>query len=517
MTAFSPCRTASLDHRSDMSALFDKPIQLALKQKVVSGIYWRFGERLGSQITMFFIGIALARLLGPAPFGTIALLAIFMNLAGILVDCGFGKALVQKETLTETDCSTAFATNVAFGLVSYVVLWIAAPWIAVFYNRPDLSSILRLVALGLFVSALDCVPQSLIVRRMDFRLSFRIELVQNIVYGITSIALALSGAGLWTLVFAPLAGRLSGTAVRWATCGWWPARSFSKRAFHRLFSYGWKLSCASAVGAVSNDLAGVLIGRFYTPVQLAFYGKGNSFPNGVATAINATVSSVSFSALSKLQNDQDRIRKAARELLRVLSFLLLPCMGLLAGTAPSLTHCLLGPQWKPIVPFVQLGCFAVSFSPFSIVNIQTLAAIGRSDLTLKLEIAKKGFSILVMLLTLPHGVMAFAIAAAFLSTPVSALVNIIPNRKVIRYGIRSQLRDAAPAILVALLVFSATSAVGQIAGVLSFPVLLLQSSCGVAAFFLFAATVKPTGWKTTIELFRYRFLKQKGKNGFETA
>ena len=474
-----------------------------LRRKSISGLLWRSLERFGIQGTDLIVSIVLARLLGPEPYGLVALLAVFLSLSRILLDCGFGKSLIQRKTLANDDCSTVFVVNLVLGVVFYSLLFLAAPSIAHFYGRPELSLILRIAAIGLLFNAVNDVQHSLLVRKMDFKLAFRVSMSQTIVKGVLGVYLAFAGFGVWSLVWAPLAGRFVGTIVLWRSVAWRPSLRFSFASFRSLFSYGWKLALSSLLGSLTGNLSNLLIGRMYTARDLAFYRKGQSFPNAFVAVVNGPVSSVSFTALAKLQSDIDRFRSAVRKMLSSLAFLVAPAMGFLAGTAPAFIRLVLGAEWTPSIPFVQLACFSCAFGPLSIANTQAIMSYGRSGTALKLETVKKVLAITVVLAVLPYGVMPFAIVSAFVSTPLSTLLNVYPNRRILRYGFRNQFLDVAPSLAFAFLIFCIETVLWRLLSSWH-PSLVfaLQSVVGLGLFLAVAVSLRPQGWIVTLELLK---------------
>ena len=106
-----------------------------LKSKVLSGLFWRFLERGGTHGIQFIVSIVLARLLTPTDYGIIGLLTVYISVAGVLMLCGFGSALIQKKEITETDYSTAFYVTLFIAFFLYALLFFTAPIIANFYSE----------------------------------------------------------------------------------------------------------------------------------------------------------------------------------------------------------------------------------------------------------------------------------------------------------------------------------------------------------------------------------------------
>ena len=418
-----------------------------LKSRTVKGFFWRLAERFGTQGIGFVVSLVLARLLGPDAYGTLALLTIFIALSNVFVDCGFGTALVRKKDATDLDFNSVFYLSLSVAAVFYGILYVSAPWIADFYRRPVLVPLLRVLAFSVIINSVNGVQNAVLARGLLFNLSFRIGLVQTVTTGLVGIASAYAGLGVWALVWGTLGGGLAGTAVRWFLIGWRPRFMFSFDALHGLFSFSWKLLCSALLDTFFVNLYGLVIGRVYTPSDLAFYNRGRNFPQTAMDAVNGSLTSVMFPAFSKLQDDRMRLRNAVRKSLLLSTFAIFPLMALLAAVAEPLIRFLLGEAWLPAVPFMQIACVIFALWPVHTINLQVLTALGRSDIFLKLEILKKIMSVSVLFFSIRHGVLFLACMELVVSSPISAFLNSHPNGRLVGYGTRRQVRDLLPMFL----------------------------------------------------------------------
>ena len=233
-----------------------------LTDKVARGVFWVLLEKFGIQAAHFVVTLILARLLTPNDYGTVALLSIFISLSNLLVDCGFGKALVQKKDATQTDYNSVFYLSMAIAAVLYAGLFLGAPLVARFYNVPELKSMLRILALSLIFHSINGVQNVELNRKMLFKLSFRVSWARVIVSSVTGVALAFAGFGPWALVYASLAGGVTGVVARQLVIRWRPSLSFSWESIRGLFCFGWKMAAAGFLTKAYNELYGLLIGKF---------------------------------------------------------------------------------------------------------------------------------------------------------------------------------------------------------------------------------------------------------------
>ena len=418
----------------------------SLKNKVAKGAVWATMEKFSVQAMHFVVGMVLARLLTPTDYGTVALLSIFFAVAGSLASCGFGNALVQRKIIGDLEFNSVFYMSIAASLVIYVAMFFAAPLIANFYKVPVLCPLARVSAISFLLNAVNSVQSAELSRNMLFDKRFKINLIVSIVSAVSGITLAYLGLGVWALVFTSLLSGIARVIAYWMIIAWRPKLMFSFSAVKGLFSYGWKLSLASMINSIYENIYGFLIGRVYTPADLAFVNKSRAMPNLLMTTVNGTINSVSFPALAKLQDDRVKFRDGMRRMIQCTTFLVFPLLTVLAVTARPLTLLLYGNQWEPAIIYVPIGCFVMAVTPICSINVMAISALGRSGIILILEIVKKGVGLALMLLSIRSGVMAFVLTMAFVQGPFGLLVNTFANGRLLDYSLRMQMRDIAPAV-----------------------------------------------------------------------
>ena len=418
-----------------------------LTDKVARGVFWVLLEKFGVQLAHFVVTLVLARLLTPNDYGTVALLSIFISLSNLLVDCGFGKALVQKKKATQTDYNSVFYLSMAIALALYGILFFGAPFVARFYRVPELTLMLRILALSLIFHSINGVQNVELNRKMLFKLSFRVSWARVIVSSVTGVTLAFVGLGPWALVYASLAGGITGVIARQLVIRWRPSLTFSWDSIRELFRFGWKMAAASFLTKAYNELYGLLIGRFYTRADLAFVKKGAHIPKMLGSTADGTLSRVSFSALVRLQDDPKRLRNAMRRMITCSTFVMFPLMACLGLVAEPLIGLLYGEKWLPAAPYVQVTCFAMAFKPFDSINLQAINARGRSDIFLKLIVFRRIIGLVVMAVALPKGILTFLVSSAIALGPFGIVINSLPNRRLLKYSILMQLRDVLPSLL----------------------------------------------------------------------
>jgi len=467
-----------------------------LKTKVVHGAFWVLLQRFSTQFVSFFVTLILARLLTPSDYGSVALLSIFTQVAGILVDSGLGTALVQKKDASELDFNSMFYASITIALVCYGILFVAAPYIADWYAVPDLKWMLRLIAFSLIFSAMNSVQGAELSRKMLFHLSFRISLITCFTSATVGVTLAYLSYGPWAIAWQGVISGIVGVAANWFIIAWRPRLMFSWQSLKGLLKYGWNIASVSVIFSIYSNVYSLVIGKAYSKEDLAVVNKGQSLPTLASDTVSNTICRVSFPALSQIQDDVLRVRSAVKRMITCSVFLVFPLMTGVAICADDLVFVLFGDKWLPCVPYMRLACFSLALQPMQDVNLQTIAALGRSDVFLKLQFIKTGFGCLLMVLFLRHSVFAFMAAAAFTLGPLALYVNAWHNRKFIDYSFFRQVHDVLPMVgncaVMAVCVFG----VGMLFPVygasvpLSVAKMIVQGGVGVFVYFALSAAFK---------------------------
>lgn len=425
----------------------------SLKYKTKKGLYWRFFDQFANYGMQFIVGIFMARMLSPEDYGITALPAVFMAVAGIFIGGGFSTALIRKPELTEEDLSTAFYYSIGVGIVCYTALFFASPYIAVFYDAPVLESLIRVTSLSFLWGPLN-TPQSVILtRRMDFKNPARISIVNKIVGSIVGISMAYVGYGVWALVVSGLVSSLMGLIQIWWVVKWLPKAKFSKESFKYLWNYGNKMMGISLLYTLYGNIIPVLLGKFGGTKDLGNYNRAQGYASMPSANIAATLNSVSFPALSKMQDDTERLAYNYRKMIRVSSFIVFPIMMMLSALAYPLVITMVTAKWEPCVILLQIMCFTFMFQPMQILNVNLLQVKGRPDLALRIEIVKKIVGAIVFIYAAVNFSLVGLCITDFCYTMFALVCNTYYTGKLINVGYFKQWKDIMPSLLLSLCIW----------------------------------------------------------------
>lgn len=414
-----------------------------LKVKTQKGLVWSFIERFATQGVQFLFGIILARLLSPEDYGTIAMPLVFLAIAQCIIDSGFSTALIRKPDLTEDDLSTAFYFNIGVGVVCYLLLFFSSPLIAEFYNTPILADLLKVTALATLFNPLCAVQQAILTRKIDFKTQAVVSLSGALVSGFAGLTMAYNGFGVWSLVCQQVGGYAIRTILLWVLGRWTPKRRWSWKSFHYLWGFGSKMLGSGLLDTIYTNIYPIVIGKLFSANDLGNYTRAQQFATLPSSNVTGVLQRVTFPVLSKIQNEDERLARNYRKILKLSAFLIFPMMLMLSAIADPLVRVILTDKWKGCIILLQIVCFSMMWYPIHAINLNLLTVKGRSDLFFRLEIFKKVCGVCVMCVTIPHGII-WMVSGGIVSSMIALVINTYYTGKLINVGYLRQMGDLLP-------------------------------------------------------------------------
>ena len=419
------------------------------KKKVLSGFFWRFAERIGAQGVKLLVEIVLARILLPDDYGLIALVTVFITLLNVFVDSGLANALLQKKEVDDLDFSSVFWFNVVWCIVLYLLLFVSSPMIARFYNREELTPVLRVLGIQVLISGVKNVEQAYVSKTLQFKKFFFATLGGTVGAAVIGIWMAKHGYGVWALVAQHLFNTFMDTVILWITVKWRPKFMFSFARFKQLFTFGWKLLVSALIDTINTEIRQLVIGKIYTSADLAYYNRGRQFPHLFINNVNTSIDSVLLPTFSREQDDPEKVKTMVRRSIQTSTYIMAPLLMGLAFVGEPFIRLVLTEKWLPSVPYMRIFCITYMFYPIHTANLNAIKAMGRSDIFLKLEIIKKVIALAALLITMKISIMAMAYSLLVTSV-LGQIINSWPNRKLLNYRYIDQLKDILPGILLAV-------------------------------------------------------------------
>lgn len=417
-----------------------------LKHKAVHGVLWRIAEQGGKQGIYFVVSVILARLIMPDQFGMIAMLTVFINLAGVFIDSGFSTALVRKVDRTQADCSTVYWFNIIVSLICYVILFLCAPLISDFYGMPKLTPVLRVSALSIIIGSFAGVHRTLLQAEMDFKALTKFNLVALLISGVAGVVFAYLGFEVWALVIQNLVMQIVATICVWFKVKWRPSMIISKQSFREFFGFGSKLLASSLLDTLYSNIYSVVIGKVYKAADLAFYNRASSLTQMTSSLPTGILQSVTYPTLCKLQHDDEALKSGYRRTIKLAGFVIFPmCLGVGAVAFP-LINVLYTDVWIYSATLLSIIVFSGMWYPVHAINLSYIIVKGRSDLFFRLEIIKKIQAVAVLCVTIPLGLEAMCYGG-ILNSILCLIWNTHYTGKFLKMGIFAQLRDLLPTLL----------------------------------------------------------------------
>ncbi len=422
---------------------------MSLKEEALGGIVWSFAQQFGTQIISFIVSLVLARILMPSDFGTIAVFGVFMNIGSVLIDGGLTNSLIRTQHPDDADFSTVFYFNLVTSILVYFLLVLVAPWIAIFFNMPELTRIIRVYALSLPIGAFSSVQQTLFTKKMDFKTQLKIQLPSLLIGGTTGIILAYSGFRVWSLVIMALLQTLLSSVQFWFYSSWRPQKIFDKEKFRFHFDFGYKLALSGLIDTIFQNIYTIVIGKIYTAAPLGYYNKANSMQQMPAINISSALNKVTYPLFSKIQEDNIQLRYIYSQIMKIVIFIITPLIVIMGVLGIPLFRFLFTEKWLPAVPYFRILCIAGVLYPIHSYNLNILKTKGRSDLFLKLEIIKKIITVITLLFTYRLGIIGLLwgkVATSF----VALFINCHYSGKFLNYSVWDQFKDLAPSVFLSI-------------------------------------------------------------------
>ena len=381
-----------------------------IRQLTLSGMSWTGGTRVVQLALQFGFAVALARLLPPRDFGLIAALTVFTGFGILFTDLGISPAIVQRRVIEERHLNSAFWLNVLMGTLLMLITMALAPALADFYSEPQLEALTLVSAPAFLLSALAAVQNAILDRQMKFRKLSLIETAALIAGNSFAVAMALTGFGVWSLIGLSLALAGFRLIFLWFSVSWRPRTGPERQALRELWAFGKGFTGFTALTYWARNADNLLVGRFIGVDPLAFYNRAYNLMALPNTTIGAVTTRVMIPALSRLQEDKERVKKIYVQSIGLITLLMFPVViGMLTLSGPFILT-LYGQRWAPVAPLLQI------LSAVSLIQVVTGTASwifltqGRTNMLFRWGVFSSVTAILSFVVGLPWGVKGVCVA-----------------------------------------------------------------------------------------------------------
>lgn len=423
---------------------------MSLKQKALSGIFWTLIQQFSSQGISFIVTIILARLLLPEQFGLIAILNVFVNIGSILMDGGMGQSLIRTENPDIEDYSTVFYFNLIVSFIIYSVVYILSPFIAEFYNQPELEYITKWYCIIFITNAFSSIHYTRLTKNMEFKKELTITIPSLILSSTVGVLMAYNGFGIWSLVISSILQSTTVGFQLWFRSDWKPIFKFNKEKFYFHFKYGYKLTLSGILDAFFNNIYVLIIGKYFAANQVGFFNRADSLKQLPVNNISSVLNKITFPLFAKIQDDNERLKEMNKKIMQMVLYFVAPTLLIMAALGEPLFRLLFTDKWLPAVPYFQILCWGGILYPIHAYNLNILKVKGRSDLFLRLEIFKKVIVIITIISSISFGIIGL-LYGTIITSIIAFFINTYYTGKLIKYSSFKQLKDLTPILIVAAL------------------------------------------------------------------
>lgn len=425
------------------------------RNRIALGVVWSAAEQFGRRGISFAVSLILAQFLTPEDFGVVAVFTVVFTVASTSMESGLRDALIRTDNASESDYSTAFLANLVLAVVIYLVVFFAAPLISAYYENVGLKNLIRVASIAIFFNLFQIVPSAILSRKLSFAVQFRIGIVSGVLSGFVAVVFVLLGFGVWALVMQMLTSSIiSAIGFSWSRV-WQPRLLFSSTSLVRLWGFGYKIYLSSLLEICFSNLYVLAIAKNFLASVAGLYFLAEKIRDILVGQLVNSIQTVTYPALSALQNEPLKLKGACREVLQVTTFLVFPAMLLLAALSAPVFKACFPEAWSPAAGYLQLMCIAGAFYPLHAINLNFLKVKGRSDFYLYIEVFKKILTVLILMACLSYGVIGILIGQ-IVGSIVAYLANSYFSDDAVGYPLLEQIADFLPSLFLAgVLAFAA--------------------------------------------------------------
>ncbi len=419
---------------------------MSLQKKTIVGTFWAFSHQLSAQIINFIVTTLLSRILDPADFGTIAVFGVFMAVSSMLIDSGLTSSLLRNKDISQKDYSTVFYFNIIVSTIIYAILFFTAPLISQFFKISELAPIIRVYCITLIINSFAGVQGTIFAKKFDYKTPLKIQVPSLIISGVVGLILAYQGFGVWSLVYMYIVNSIISTIQFWFYSEWKPKFIFDMQAFKYHFNFGINLTFAGLLDIVVSNLYTVLIGKFYNTAQLGQYSKAGQMSSLPVSSIANPLHKITYPLFSELKEEPLRLKDAYEKILRGVIFVIAPLLMIMIVVAEPLFRFLFTAKWLLASQYFQIMCVAAVIYPINSFNLNILLAMGYSNKYFKLEVVKKILMVVILVATLPLGIIVM-IWGQVIFNFIVLFINTYYSGKYIKFGIAKQFSAISKSIL----------------------------------------------------------------------
>ncbi|MGC0120694.1 lipopolysaccharide biosynthesis protein [Pseudoalteromonas piscicida] len=472
-----------------------------LEKKTLFSVIYSFIEQLARRGITVLVTLVLAYFLTPDEYGLVAMMALFLTLGQTLMESGFRSALIRKENLSQVDTNTAFFANIAIAVLAVAILFFSAPFVADFYQRAELTLMIRVSALSLIFNSLHVVQMAMLSREMQFNRILRANFPAVFISGISAVFLAYLGFGVWALIIQIQITAILIAAFLWWQSDWRPTLSVSMESLKEIYNYGYKILLSSFLDTFYKNFTVMVVAKVLSASVAGLYFFADRIRELLVSQLITSIQTVTFPALSSIQSDSVRLKNGYQRVMSIMTFLVFPVLITLCALSNLIFQALLPEKWLPAVPYLQIMCLTSMAMPLASININIMKVKGRSDWFLYLELCKAALGLIALFFTYEHGVTAI-LFGQLASQYLVYFPSVIFANRLVDYPLKEQLSDFIPSLLIAAFTGISVWLAQQYLALNVWVELILLGSVAVAMYLALALLLKLEAGKHTLQMLK---------------
>ena len=345
----------------------------------------------------------------PHDFGTMATATIFIEVVTAFTDLGMGAAIIKFKKLEKEHLSTAFWSNLMVGITLCIVGIISAPYLAIFFKNEDLRDVMKVLSLGFIIGSLAMVHTVQLTRSLDFKINGIAQVGGTVCFGLISIPMVLMGFGVWSLVWGTLGSRLFIIVTIWLVVPWRPSFEFSSRHFKELFGFGAYTLGTTIMSSICLNVDIFIIGRYLGSTSLGLYLAALNLSTLPVRKVASTIRSVTFPSFSRVQDDDEMIRRVHLKNISYISLVSFPLLAGLSVVSHDFIRVVYGQKWIGAAVPLQFLCWAGLLRTITISFGTIYQVKGKPDIDFKIQIARFIFLTVAILGLFRYGFIGISI------------------------------------------------------------------------------------------------------------
>lgn len=325
-----------------------------LPQKMVQGGAWISSLKIIGKVLSLIRLIIIGRILAPSDFGLMGIALLTMSALETFSTTGFSQALIQKKENTHNYLDAAWTVLIIRGFIIFILLYLAAPYVAVFFHSPAVRPIIQVLGFTVFIHAFANIGVVFFQKELEFNKIFISRFVGISTNFIVAILAALILRSVWALVLGLFAENVVNLIVSYLIHPYRPHFSKDFGKVKELFGFGRWVLGSNILIFIGEHIDDIFVGRVLSAMALGFYQMAYRISNMIETEITQVISSVAFPAYAKIQDQKARLQKAYFRIMRLTLSISLPITAGMVLLAPEFTQIFLGDKWIPMVKAMQL-------------------------------------------------------------------------------------------------------------------------------------------------------------------